>query len=146
LVIAGLMLRGGITSNRATPAPTTWWRVVLGGVGVGFLTGFLGVGGGFLIVPALVLLLGMEMPDAIGSSLVVIALNSAAGLLGHLSDGPLPWALIALVVLAGLAGLLLGARATQVLSPARIRQSFALFVLALAVALLVINVPAVMPA
>ena len=42
-----------------------WWRVLLGGVVVGFLTGFLGVGGGFLIVPALVLLLGMDMRDAV---------------------------------------------------------------------------------
>lgn len=148
LLIAALMLRGAIT-GRPTPAPRTpaaWWRVLLGGVGVGFLTGLLGVGGGFLIVPALVLLVGMDMPDAVGSSLVVIALNSAAGLLGHASDGALPWGMIAIFVSAGLAGVLLGVRATRSLSAARLRQSFAVLVVALALALLALNVPAVMRA
>lgn len=147
LVIAVLMLRGGITSRPATARPPmAWWRVLLGGVGVGFLTGFLGVGGGFLIVPALVLLVGMDMPDAVGSSLVVIALNSAAGLLGHISDGALPWTMIGLFVSAGLGGLLLGTRAAHRLSPARLRQSFAVFVVALAIVLLAINVPVVLTA
>lgn len=148
LIIAALMLRGGVTGKPATASrtPAAWWRVLLGGAGVGFLTGFLGVGGGFLIVPALVLLLSMDMPDAVGSSLVVIALNSAAGLLGHASDGALPWPMIAIFVIAGLAGLLLGARAARMLSPARLRQSFAIFVVALALVLLVINVPVVLRA
>ncbi len=146
LVIAVLMLRGGIrTAQDARPA-NSWWRVLIGGLGVGFLTGFLGVGGGFLIVPALVLLLGMDMADAVGSSLVVIALNSAAGLLGHLSDGSLPWALIALFVAAGLIGLRFGERATRKLSALRLRQTFAVFVVALALVLLAINVPAVLAA
>lgn len=146
LVIAALMLRGGIPSAAVHRQPDRWWRVLLGGLGVGFLTGFLGVGGGFLIVPALVLLLGMEMPDAVGSSLVVIALNCVAGLFGHLSTGELPWLLIGLFVLAGLLGLRVGERATRVLAPRRLRQAFALFVVVLAVTLLAINVPAVVTA
>jgi uncharacterized protein len=76
--------------------------VLLGGPAVGFLTGFLGVGGGFLIVPALVLVLGMSMREAVGSSLVVIAINSAAGLLGHLGERGVSWLLLA----GGLPGLL----------------------------------------
>ena len=140
LVIAVVMLRGQ-ARPAAQPAAPVWWRVLLGGVTVGFLTGFLGVGGGFLIVPALVLLLGMDMRDAVGSSLVVIAINSAAGLLGHLDDGALNWALIGTLLAGGAPGLLLGARLARRLPPARLRQSFAVFVVLLGVTLLAINIP-----
>ncbi len=143
LVIAFIMLRGGLAVRHAAARGPVWWKVALGGTGVGFLTGFLGVGGGFLIVPALVLLLGMEMADAVGSSLVVIAINSGAGLLGHLSDSALPWGLIGVFVAAGMVGLLVGTRLTRLLAPQRLRQSFAMFVAALAVVLLAINGPAV---
>lgn len=145
LLVASLMLRGGSRVREgASEQPRKWWQTLLGGLAVGFLTGFLGVGGGFLIVPALVLLLRMDMADAVGSSLVVIALNSGAGLLGHLSDASLPWSLIGLFVVGGLAGLRLGAHATKLLSAARLRQSFAWFVVALAIVLLVVNVPSAM--
>ncbi|GAC1385974.1 MAG: hypothetical protein NVSMB42_05970 [Herpetosiphon sp.] len=148
LVIAGLMLRSGerTEAGDVKRVAVAWWRGLLGGVGVGFLTGFLGVGGGFLIVPALVLLVGMTMTDAVGSSLLVIALNSAAGFMGHLNDGALPWPLIGVFLVAGLIGLWLGSLMTRRLSPGRLRQSFAVFVVALAVVLLGINVPAVVHA
>jgi uncharacterized membrane protein YfcA len=142
IVIAGLMLRGKAAEPTHSDAATIiWWRVLAGGVAVGFLTGFLGVGGGFLIVPALVLLLGMEMRGAVGSSLVVITINSAAGLLGHLGDGGINWWLIGLLLAGGVPGLLLGARLARRLPAAQLRQGFALFVVLLGVALLLINVP-----
>lgn len=146
LTVAVLMLRGGMRKGKQISAihGSSRWRILLGGASVGFLTGFLGVGGGFLIVPALVLLLGMEMADAVGSSLVVISLNSAAGLLGHLSGSSLPWGLIGIFVVAGLAGLWFGTRFARRLPAARLRQTFALFVVALAIVLLAINVPAVL--
>jgi uncharacterized membrane protein YfcA len=146
LTVALLMLRGGARKGKRVGQVqrSSRWRILLGGGGVGFLTGFLGVGGGFLIVPALVLLLGMEMADAVGSSLVVISLNSAAGLLGHLSSGSLPWGLIGVFVVAGLAGLWLGARFARRIPAARLRQAFAYFIVALAVVLLAINVPAIL--
>lgn len=141
LVIAGAMLRSKAAPAAAASEPI-WWRVLLGGVAVGFLTGFLGVGGGFLIVPALVLLLGMDMRDAVGSSLVVIAINSVAGLLGHLGDGGLNWVLIGLLLAGGVPGLLVGARLARELPVARLRQGFAMLVVVLGAALLIANVPA----
>jgi uncharacterized membrane protein YfcA len=138
LVIAIIMLR---PKEYAQFAYRSWWMTLLAGLGVGLLTGFLGVGGGFLIVPALVLFLGMSMPDAIGSSLVVITLNSAAGVLGHLNSGPLPWTLIGLFALAGLIGLLIGTRLTRILPPVQLRQLFASFVLLLGSAILMLNIP-----
>ncbi len=148
LVIAGLMIRRGGQTGAVDggQAGVAWWHVLLGGVGVGFLTGFLGVGGGFLIVPALVLLVGMKMADAVGSSLLVIALNSAAGLAGHFNDGALPRLLIAVFLAAGLVGLWLGSLLTRKLSADRLRQSFAVFVVVLALVLLGINMPAVVHA
>lgn len=143
LVIALLMLRpkvGVVSSPTSTRRP--WWLVLLGGLGVGLLTGFLGVGGGFLIVPALVLLLGMDMATAVGSSLIVIGLNSAAGIAGHLNSHiALPWTEILVFTAIGLSGLLVGTRLARILPVARLQQIFALFVLLLGLALLVLNVP-----
>ncbi len=112
-----------------------------GGAGVGLLTGVLGVGGGFLIVPALVILVGLPMNQAIGTSLVIIAANSAAGLLGHLTGNPLDLTLTFVFVSAGLAGTFAGARLASRLPATRLRQAFALFVIVLALFLLNDNLP-----
>jgi uncharacterized membrane protein YfcA len=142
IAIAGLMLRGPVAARPGTAR--AWPRVVAGGLGVGFLPGFLGVGGGFVIVPALVLLLGMDMREAVGSSLLVIALNSAAGLAGHWQDSGLNAPLIALLVGGGALGLLLGSRLLRRLPAARVRQAFAVFVLLLGLTLLILNLPVVL--
>lgn len=142
LVVATLMLRGA--SPRPSPAVTAeapvWWRIALAGSGVGFLTGFLGVGGGFLIVPALVLVLGMSMREAVGSSLVVIVINTFAALLGHFGE-PLNWPLILLLVAGGVAGSVVGSRTAHRVPAARLRMAFAVLVMVLGAALLVANVP-----
>jgi uncharacterized membrane protein YfcA len=142
LSVAAMMLHGAAAAPLAiSDAPLVWWKVLLGGTAVGFLTGFLGVGGGFLIVPALVLLLGMSMREAVGSSLVVIAINSAAGLQGHVGERGVSWLIVALLLAGGLPGLLLGSRLAQRLPIARLRQGFAVLVVVLGVALLAINIP-----
>jgi uncharacterized membrane protein YfcA len=140
LAVAVLMLRGGAPKQAEGVAPV-WWKVLIGGLSVGFLTGFLGVGGGFLIVPALVLLLGMDMRDAVGSSLVVIALNSAAGVLGHLGESSVSWLIIGLLLAGGLPGLLVGTRLAQRLPVIRLRQGFAVLVIVLGGTLFAINLP-----
>lgn len=124
----------------ATPAPTAyrWGRVALSGLGVGALTGLLGVGGGFLIVPALVLLVGLPMPQAVGTSLMVIAMNSLAALLGH-GAGGLDGSLTLIFVGAGLAGAGLGARLAHRLPADPLRRGFGVFVIVLAVFLLYDN-------
>jgi hypothetical protein len=140
ILIGGLMLRR--TAVRASqPAAPRWSRVAASGAAVGALTGVLGVGGGFLIVPVLVMLVGLPMQSAVGTSLVVIAMNSAAGLLGHLSGAPLDWSVTLIFVAAGLSGTFLGARLAERLPAERLRQAFAWFVLVLAGFLLFDNVP-----
>lgn len=114
--------------------------IVFSGIGVGLLTGFLGVGGGFLIVPALVLLVGLPMKQAVGTSLIIIAMNSLAGFLGHLSDFSVDAALLAIFIIAGIVGTNLGTRLARRADPRILRQLFAIFVIGLGLFLLVDNV------
>ncbi len=143
MLVIGVLL---ITRNTTREADgdqqdATLWKVLIGGAVVGLVTGILGVGGGFLIVPALVMLVGLPMHHAVGTSLVVIAMNSAAGFLGHASDLSLDLSLIVVFVSAGVVGTLTGARLGKRLDPSLLRRMFAVFVLALALFLLYDNLP-----
>ena len=91
----------------------------------GLATGFFGVGGGFVIVPALVLVLGLPMRAAVGTSLLVIALNSASGLVARLGAGGLDWGVTLLFILGGAAGVALGVRLAGRLPQRRLTQAFA---------------------
>jgi hypothetical protein len=148
LVVATLMLLRRDRQGAALQ-PRPWWVALLAGAGVGVLTGILGVGGGFLIVPALVMLVGLPMYQAVGTSLVIIAANSAAGLLGHLSQrlpqqGLFDLSLTLVFVAAGLAGTFVGSRLAHRLPAARLKQAFSVFVVVLAVFLLKDNLPKLM--
>lgn len=107
-------------------------RAAPAGLGVGVLTGMVGVGGGFLIVPALVLLLGLPMHQAIGTSLVVIALNSAAGVAGYAGRVAVDWAAMALFTALAVAGVLVGAGLAPRVPAERLRRWFAIFLLVMA--------------
>lgn len=111
-------------------------RAVPAGLGVGVLTGLFGVGGGFLIVPALVLLLGLDMATAVGTSLVVIVANSAAGLAGNLPGADLDWGTTAMFASAAVLAALAAGRWGRRISPERLQKAFAGLVLAVAAAVL----------
>ncbi|SDE85371.1 hypothetical protein SAMN05660485_01869 [Blastococcus fimeti] len=107
-------------------------RTLAGGLVVGFLTGLLGVGGGFLIIPVLVLALGLRMPVAVGTSLVVVALNSAAGFAAHIGEATLDVPVtVAFTGAAVVAAVGAGRYATRI-GTDRLRRWFAWFVLAVA--------------
>jgi len=116
-----------------------WLVTILSGLGVGTMTGFLGVGGGFLIVPALVMLVGLPIRQAVGTSLVVIAMNSVAGFLGHLGGPAIDMQVVLIFVAAGFVGALAGARLAKHTRPELLRKGFAVFVIVLAVFLLADN-------
>ncbi|MEZ4299744.1 MAG: sulfite exporter TauE/SafE family protein [Polyangiaceae bacterium] len=101
------------------------------GVAIGILSGLVGAGGGFLIVPALVLVAGVSMRDAVGTSLFVIALQSAAGFAGQIAHAHLDVKLAAIVTVASIIGAQLGVRLGRKLSADMLRASFAWLVLAL---------------
>ncbi|MDW8395368.1 MAG: sulfite exporter TauE/SafE family protein [Anaerolineae bacterium] len=131
---AWMLLSRSIGESQRTPRG--WLAVGLSGLLVGALTGFLGVGGGFLIVPALVMLVGLPMKQAIGTSLIVIAMNSLAGFLGHLTGSSLDLLTIGVFVLAGCAGAWVGVKLVKHFSPKMLRQAFAVFVIGLGAFLL----------
>jgi uncharacterized membrane protein YfcA len=110
------------------------WPIILAAAsGVGLLTGFFGVGGGFVVVPVLVLVLGYAMPEAVGTSLVVIAVNSAVALVSRLGTPVhVDWAVVGVCLAATASGALLGAPVAGRISPARLGRSFAVVLLVVA--------------
>lgn len=110
--------------------------LAVAGIAVGLLTGIVGVGGGFLIVPALVLLGGVAMHRAVGTSLIVIALNSIAGTLGYIGAVAVPWLLLLLFVTLAALGSWFGARLTGSISPLLLRRSFSVVLLSVAALIL----------
>ena len=108
-------------------------KVLLTATVVGLLTGFLGVGGGFLVVPVLVLALGLAMDLAAGTSLVVITLTSAAALAARAGLGATPdWGLVAALTAASALGGLLGARLADRLETSYLATAFTVLVVAVA--------------
>lgn len=140
LVTSAAMMRGRRADGGAAKPPQAL-KVLAIGAAVGVVSGLVGAGGGFLIVPALALFGGMTMPRAVGTSLVVIALQSFAGLAGHLGHTELDWTLTGLITAAAIAGSFAGARASRRISPDALRRGFAWFVLAMALFLLGKQIP-----
>jgi uncharacterized membrane protein YfcA len=128
------MLRGRKTTGAAEPhsRPLPIAKITAEGLVVGLVTGMVGAGGGFLVVPALVLLGGLPMPIAVGTSLVVIAMKSFAGLAGYLSSVQIDWAVAGMVTAAAVVGGLIGARFAGVVNPELLRKGFGWFVLIMA--------------
>jgi uncharacterized membrane protein YfcA len=104
-------------------------RCLLAGGAVGVLTGFLGVGGGFLLMPALAKFARLPLRVATGTSLAVIACNSASGFVSHLGETPTPWLLAAVFSAIAAAGVLVGGKIASRLPEKILRQSFAMLVL-----------------
>jgi uncharacterized membrane protein YfcA len=113
---------------RTPPSPALAAAV---GFGVGALTGLVGAGGGFIAVPAMVILLGMPMDRAVGTSLLVISLNALTGFLGQVTHVPVDYTAAALLGGASILGTFFGAPLAARVSPARLRIAFGLLVTAL---------------
>lgn len=138
MLVAALLMHGrgdGPVPLPDPPGPAgrgTALRVLLAGSAVGLLTGLFGVGGGFVIVPALVLALRFPMPAAVGTSLLVIVINSAAALTTRLAVGGIDWAVALPFTVTGLAGVWLGGRIATWVPTSRLTRWFALLLVAVA--------------
>ena len=119
--------------------PQAQLRAAAIGLLTGVLTDFFGVGGGFVIVPALVLLLGLPITLAVGTSLAVIALTSASALATHLANGRIDWGIATAFAATAIAGALLGRRLGGRLDQRRLSTLFALLLVAVAVLLVIEN-------
>ena len=96
---------------------------------VGVLTGLVGTGGGFLVVPALVLLGRVPMKEAVGTSLLVIAMNCASGFVGYAGHVKVPWAFLLGFTAIAVVGILVGARLVLFVEQATLKRAFAVFLL-----------------
>ncbi|MEU2896428.1 sulfite exporter TauE/SafE family protein [Streptomyces sp. NPDC088106] len=143
IVTAAAMLRGrrGVDPDQAHRQLPVG-RVLLDGAAVGLATGLVGAGGGFLVVPALALLGGLPMPVAIGTSLLVIAMKSAAGFAGYLSSVQIDWTLTLAVTGFAVVGSLAGARLAGRVPAHVLSRLFAWFVLAMGAFVLIQQAPA----
>jgi uncharacterized membrane protein YfcA len=144
---AVMMAVTAVAMLRSRPAPAGGHadrpivRILAEGVTVGLVTGLVGAGGGFLVVPALVLLGGLSMPVAVGTSLLVIAMKSFAGLAGYLSSVHIDWPLTLAVTGAAVLGGLAGSRLAGRVDPQRLRRAFGWFVLVMAAFVVTQEVP-----
>lgn len=123
-----------------------WWRPCIEGAAVGLLTGLVGVGGGFLIVPALVLLGGLEMKRAVGTSLMIIAMNAGTSFLKYLGvlDGlglEVDWTTIGMFLGIGIFGSLAGQAIGRRVDQAALRRVFAVFLVVMGVVILIREAP-----
>ena len=131
VVVAVAMLRRREEALRPLPECRPW-RCGLAGLGVGVLTGFLGVGGGFLLVPAMVVFARLPLKTAVGTSLAVIAVNSFAGLAGQWRHTHLDWTLTGGFLAAALLGMAAGLPLAARVPVRQLSRGFAWFVLAVA--------------
>lgn len=140
LAAAASMLRrasAGESARSTVPRPAL---LATTAIGVGLLTGLVGIGGGFLVVPALVLLARVPMHEAIGTSLLVIALNSSAGFAGYLGTVSLDWRFLAGFTLASVLGAAAGTALASRVSQLVLRRAFAFFLIAVGGFLLYQNI------
>jgi hypothetical protein len=110
--------------------------LILIGVVVGLLTGIVGAGGGFLIIPALVLLAKMPMKTAIGSSLFIIALNSLIGFTGDLQSRSIEWPFLLIFSGISILGIIVGVYVSKYISAEKLKRGFGWFTLLVAIAIL----------
>lgn len=134
LATAVAMIRGRRAASTTPARHDLPVLLVLGeGVVVGLVTGMVGAGGGFLVVPALALLGGLPMPAAVGTSLVVIALKSTAGLAGYLADVRIDWGVALAVTAAAVVGAVIGERLSGRVHADDLRRGFGWFVVVMGV-------------
>jgi hypothetical protein len=131
-----LMLRDSFrdtSSSSRQDGPVRGFRpaLALQGLGVGFLTALIGAGGGFVIVPGLTLLAGLPVQVAVGSSLLIIAMNAAAGFAGYVGRVPIDWPLVASFTAVAAVGAVAGTRLVPHVPQRRIKQAFAVMILGL---------------
>jgi uncharacterized protein len=142
VITAVAMLRPREVPAEQEARQPPWLKIFAEGAAVGLVTGLVGAGGGFLVVPALVLLGGLSMPVAVGTSLLVIALKSGAAVAGHLHSVSIDWTLTLAVTALAVVGSLLGARITRNVPPGALRKGFGWFVVVMGVGVLASQIAA----
>lgn len=148
ILFAVLMLVASITMIKSTTeetgsaeaaagAPVKLFKLLLYGIIIGLVTGFLGAGGGFLLIPALVLLIKIPMKKAIGTSLLIIALNSLIGFTGDLGHFVIDWKFLIIITLIAIAGVFVGGFLSKKIDGEKLKKAFGWFVLVMGIYILI---------
>jgi len=127
----------GAEAVPSTPQKFNYPMILLEGAVVGMLTGLVGAGGGFLIIPALVLFSKLPMKQAVGTSLLIIAAKSLFGFLGDISHYHLDWILLGSVTSLAIAGIFIGNRLSRNIDGDKLKKAFGWFVLAMGIYILI---------
>lgn len=141
MVMASLsMMRSGRKKEKTDVVPDKKINIpklLVYGIGIGFITGLLGAGGGFLLIPTLVLLVGLPMKEAVGTSLFIIALNSLIGFTGDLGHFEMDWKLLAIVTLIAIGGIFVGGWLGKKIHGDKLKKGFGWFVLIMGIYIIV---------
>lgn len=133
------MIRNGKTEapEKDCPHCIKFFKLLGYGIAIGLVTGLLGAGGGFLLIPALVFLVKMPMKKAIGTSLLIIALNSLIGFTGDLGHFPIDWFFLFKVTLIAIAGIFVGGLLSKKIGGEQLKKGFGWFVLIMGIYIIV---------
>ena len=129
--------KNGDHDELEAPQKFNYPLIIIEGLVVGTLTGLVGAGGGFLIIPALVLLSKLPMKQAVGTSLLIIAMKSLFGFLGDLSHTTMDWKLLIAVTALAVAGIFIGNVLSRKIDGKKLKRGFAWFVLVMGVYIII---------
>lgn len=125
------------TTDDINPKKINLLRLLMYGIAIGLATGLLGAGGGFLLIPTLVLLVGLPMKEAVGTSLLIIALNSLIGFTGDLGHFIIDWLFLGKITAIAVAGIFIGGYISKKINGAKLKQAFGWFVLIMGIYILI---------
>ena len=125
-----------IKTNSTVKGKVDIVKIIGYGILIGLITGFLGAGGGFLLIPALVILLKMPMKNAISTSLLIIAFNSLIGFLGDIGHFSIKWNLLISIALVAIAGILVGGFLAKKIEGYQLKKAFGWFVFVMGIVII----------
>jgi uncharacterized membrane protein YfcA len=126
------------TANKeASKQQTSYGKLFINGIAIGGVTGLLGAGGGFLIIPSLVLLMGLSMKEAVGTSLFIIALNSLIGFIGDIGNYDIQWLFLLEITFIAIAGLFIGDAFSKNIPGEQLKKIFGWFILVVGLYILI---------
>lgn len=141
MVLASLSMIKKPTAEKLPSMPNSRAPVMLGyGMVIGLITGLLGAGGGFILIPALVFMLQLPMKTAIGTSLTIIAINSIIGFIGDWGHFTINWYLLLTITLLAVAGILIGNGLSQKIKSNTLKRAFGWFVLCMGIYVIIAEI------
>ena len=139
MLVASIFMIKGRKETDGEKKELNYLFIILEGLVVGIITGIVGVGGGFLIVPALVLLTGLPMKRAIGTSLVIISAKSFSGFAGYVGVVEIPWTFLLTFSAVSGVGILIGSYLVKFVSQEKLKKAFAIFLIFMGIFILYKN-------